>query len=312
MPTGRVRIEGEPVTSLTKVLTVFRARSQAWLDGAAIRLPFRAGCGQGVPREERTTRRRVIEAVADPSRRLRPEQLSGGMKQRVSLAARLVLRPAILCLDEPFSALDPETRLEMHRLVLRLWQQFPCVALFVTHDVSEALRLADRIIVLSTRPATVVMDVNVVSRSRAATRGCARRSISISSSASSPASARRPRESGRRAPSRCRSRRGAWPGATRTRTGRRAAAIAGARSRTGSTWAFWPPAARRVVLGRYANPAGARGGRLGCAGRALPAPRDEQPSTRSPVERAIPAPAVGLDGAAEVAGGELAGLFERP
>ena len=84
------------------------------------------------------------------------------MKQRVSLAARLVLRPAILCLDEPFSALDPETRLEMHRLVLRLWQQFPCVALFVTHDVSEALRLADRVIVLSTRPATVVMDVNVV------------------------------------------------------------------------------------------------------------------------------------------------------
>ena len=169
MPTrGEVRIEGVPVTAPhPKVLTVFqRPVLKAWLDVRGnIALPFRAGLwGKGVSSEERNKRvDEVIEAVGlSQARRLRPEQLSGGMKQRVSLAARLVLRPAILCLDEPFSALDPETRLEMHRLVLRLWQQFPCVALFVTHDVSEALRLADRVIVLSTRPATVVMDVNVV------------------------------------------------------------------------------------------------------------------------------------------------------
>jgi NitT/TauT family transport system ATP-binding protein len=169
MPTrGEVRIEGVPVTEPhPKVLTVFqRPVLKAWLDVRGnIALPFRAGLwGKGVTSEERNKRvDEVIEAVGlTQARRLRPEQLSGGMKQRVSLAARLVLRPAILCLDEPFSALDPETRLEMHRLVLRLWQQFPCVALFVTHDVSEALRLADRVIVLSTRPATVVMDVNVV------------------------------------------------------------------------------------------------------------------------------------------------------
>jgi ABC-type nitrate/sulfonate/bicarbonate transport system ATPase subunit len=80
----------------------------------------------------------------------------------VSLAARLVLRPSILCLDEPFSALDPQTRMDMQDLVLRIWKQFPCLALFVTHDVSEALRIADRVIVLSTRPATVVMDITVV------------------------------------------------------------------------------------------------------------------------------------------------------
>jgi NitT/TauT family transport system ATP-binding protein len=169
MPTsGEVRIDGAPVLAPhPKVLTVFqRPVLKAWLDVRGnIALPFRAGLwGKGVSSEERAKRvDEVIEAVGlGDARRLYPKQLSGGMKQRVSLAARLVLRPGILCLDEPFSALDPETRLEMHRLVLGLWQTFPCVALFVTHDVSEALRLADRIIVLSTRPATVVMDVNLV------------------------------------------------------------------------------------------------------------------------------------------------------
>ena len=169
MPTrGEVRIEGVPVTAPhPKVLTVFqRPVLKAWLDVRGnIMLPFRAGLwGKGLSTEERSKRvDHVMEAVGlGQARRLYPKQLSGGMKQRVSLAARLVLRPAILCLDEPFSALDPETRAEMHRLVLGVWQKFPCVALFVTHDVSEALRLADRIVVLSTRPATVVMDVNVV------------------------------------------------------------------------------------------------------------------------------------------------------
>jgi NitT/TauT family transport system ATP-binding protein len=169
MPTtGEVRIEGKPVVEPhPKVLTVFqRPVLKAWLDVRGnVMLPFRSTLwSKGTSSEERARRvEEVIEAVGlSDSRRLYPKQLSGGMKQRVSLAARLVLRPAILCLDEPFSALDPETRLEMHRLVLGLWQKFPCVALFVTHDVSEALRIADRIIVLSTRPATVVMDVNVV------------------------------------------------------------------------------------------------------------------------------------------------------
>ncbi|HWM87144.1 MAG TPA: ABC transporter ATP-binding protein, partial [Kofleriaceae bacterium] len=169
MPTsGQVKIEGTPVTAPhPKVLTVFqRPVLKAWLDVRGnVALPFRAGLwGKGVSKEERDRRvEEMVQAVGlGQASKLRPKQLSGGMKQRVSLAARLVLRPAILCLDEPFSALDPETRLEMHRLVLELWQRFPCTALFVTHDVSEALRLADRIIVLSTRPATVVMDVNVV------------------------------------------------------------------------------------------------------------------------------------------------------
>jgi NitT/TauT family transport system ATP-binding protein len=168
MPTsGRVKIRGHEVTGPhDDVLTVFqRPVLKAWLDVRAnIALPFKAPLwGARVPVAERASRvDEVLAAVGmTQAATLRPRQLSGGMQQRVSLAARLVLRPTILCLDEPFSALDAQTRHEMQLLVLSVWRSFPCLALFVTHDVSEALRIADRIIVLSTRPATIVMDITL-------------------------------------------------------------------------------------------------------------------------------------------------------
>jgi NitT/TauT family transport system ATP-binding protein len=169
MPTsGEVRIDGDLVTGPhDKVLTVFQKPVlKAWLNVRRnVMLPFKAGLwGKGVPKEKREKRvDEVIEAVGLADyKKLFPKQLSGGMKQRVSLAARLVLRPKIMCLDEPFSALDAQTREEMQHLTLELWKKFPCLALFVTHDVGEALRIADRIIVLSTRPATVVVDLTIV------------------------------------------------------------------------------------------------------------------------------------------------------
>jgi NitT/TauT family transport system ATP-binding protein len=169
MPTsGIVRIRGQQVMGPhDEVLTVFqRPVLKAWLNVKKnVALPFRAPLwGERVSAKEQDDRvNEVLEAVGLSSAAgLLPRQLSGGMQQRVSLAARLVLRPSILCLDEPFSALDPQTRMDMQDLVLRIWKQFPCLALFVTHDVSEALRIADRVIVLSTRPATVVMDITVV------------------------------------------------------------------------------------------------------------------------------------------------------
>ncbi len=169
MPTsGEVRIDGNKVTSPhDKVLTVFqRPVLKAWLNVEQnIRLPFKAGIwAEGLDSEEIDERvATIVEAVGltDATKRY-PSQLSGGMQQRVSLAARLVLRPEILCLDEPFSALDPQTRLEMQELALKLWKLYPCVAFFVTHDVAEALRIADRIIVLSTRPARVVADMIIM------------------------------------------------------------------------------------------------------------------------------------------------------
>jgi sulfonate transport system ATP-binding protein len=77
-----------------------------------------------------------------------PLSLSGGQAQRVSLARALVSEPDLLLLDEPFSALDALTRIEMHRLVLELWQRHRPAVLLVTHDVDEALKLADRVLVL--------------------------------------------------------------------------------------------------------------------------------------------------------------------
>jgi sulfonate transport system ATP-binding protein len=78
-----------------------------------------------------------------------PLTLSGGEAQRVSLARALVRRPALLLLDEPFSSLDALTRISMHRLVLRLWKRHKPAVLLVTHDVDEALALADRVLVLA-------------------------------------------------------------------------------------------------------------------------------------------------------------------
>ena len=90
-----------------------------------------------------------------------PAQLSGGQNQRVALARALVLRPKILLMDEPFGALDTQTRAEMQGLVIRLHAQYPCVVVFVTHDVSEALAIGNRVIVLSTQPARVADDFQI-------------------------------------------------------------------------------------------------------------------------------------------------------
>jgi len=90
-----------------------------------------------------------------------PLTLSGGQAQRVSLARALVAEPELLLLDEPFGALDALTRLSMRALLLDLWREHGFGVLLVTHDVDEAVALADRIFVLSPRPAHVVGEIRV-------------------------------------------------------------------------------------------------------------------------------------------------------
>lgn len=90
-----------------------------------------------------------------------PAQLSGGMQQRVSLARVLVNRPRVLLMDEPFSGLDAQTRLQMQELLLALWREHRLTVIFVTHDIDEAIFLGDRVVVFSERPGCIKADFSV-------------------------------------------------------------------------------------------------------------------------------------------------------
>ncbi|MEX0702727.1 MAG: ABC transporter ATP-binding protein [Planctomycetales bacterium] len=90
-----------------------------------------------------------------------PHELSGGMKQRVAIARTLALRPRIILMDEPFGALDPQTRMNMQDLLVSLWREVQATVFFVTHSIEEAVYLGDRVYILSRSPGTLVRELQV-------------------------------------------------------------------------------------------------------------------------------------------------------
>jgi len=118
---------------------------------------------KGIPRRERKARAaEALESVGLGGKgALYPAELSGGMKQRVAIARTLVAEPTVLLMDEPFGALDAQTRLTMQQLLLDLWEANRLTVIFVTHDVDEALVLADRVFVMTHSPGKIETVIEV-------------------------------------------------------------------------------------------------------------------------------------------------------
>jgi NitT/TauT family transport system ATP-binding protein len=118
---------------------------------------------KGVPRDERKriAGKYVSLVGLDGFENYYPHRLSGGMRQRVGLARALAVEPSVLLMDEPFGALDAQTRESMQSALSEIWQRTRNTILFVTHDIREAVYLSNRVIVLSGRPARISREVTI-------------------------------------------------------------------------------------------------------------------------------------------------------
>jgi NitT/TauT family transport system ATP-binding protein len=156
---GRIMIDGIPVIPgkatpdvgyVFQRDTLFPWRTVADNIGYGLQLA-------GIPDAER--KERIAACVAQAGlqgfEHAYPSALSGGMRQRAALMRTLVVEPQILLMDEPFGALDTHTKIDMHDVLLRIWEREQQTVLFVTHDLGEALTLADRIILFSARPGRI-------------------------------------------------------------------------------------------------------------------------------------------------------------
>ncbi|MCQ1948881.1 ABC transporter ATP-binding protein [Arthrobacter sp. zg-Y859] len=162
---GEVALDGSPVSGpAAGMAVVFQEYGRSlfpWMTVAAnVGLPLKTG---GVPKSERAGRvREALEAVGLSAAGAKyPWQLSGGMQQRVAIARAVAARPSVLLMDEPFAAVDAQTRAELEDLVRRIWKEHNMTILFVTHDIDESVYLAERVLVLSSSPTVIQNDIKI-------------------------------------------------------------------------------------------------------------------------------------------------------
>jgi len=154
---GTVTVNGKPVTGITKGAS-FVFQTDALMPWKPVETNVALGpIFRGVPKAEALRLARdwlKVVGLAGFEKHF-PHQLSGGMRKRVSLAAALINEPTMLLMDEPFSALDVQTRAIMSNELLTLWEKSRPSVMFVTHDLEEAIALADKVVVITAGPGTV-------------------------------------------------------------------------------------------------------------------------------------------------------------
>ena len=163
LTSGRIELLGEPVTAPPKAMAVvFQEYGRSlypWMSVAAnVELPLKSA---GVAKaERRAATAEALHAVGlDDAGDKYPWQLSGGMQQRVAIARALAYQPKVLIIDEPFAAVDAQTRAELEDLIRSIWKRLGVTILFVTHDIDESVYLGERVVVLSNSPTVVQDDV---------------------------------------------------------------------------------------------------------------------------------------------------------
>lgn len=157
---GQVRVHGRaPSQAWKEIAFVFQSpRLAPWRTAISnVLLGVELRYGKAEAKQRQQIARQLLELVGlSAAADKYPLMLSGGERQRVAIARALAVDPSIILMDEPFSALDPNTRRRMRDEIIRIWQETRKSVLFVTHDIDEAIILADRIVLMSNKPTKVI------------------------------------------------------------------------------------------------------------------------------------------------------------
>ncbi len=155
---GRIRIDGRAISGTDREVGFITQQDNLFpwrtlMDNVALALEI---AGAGSAERKREAGRWIRRVGLEGFEQAYPHQLSGGMRQRANIIRTLIYEPSVILMDEPFGPLDAQTRLSLQALLLSIWENQRSTVLFVTHDLTEAIALADRVVLMSARPGRIV------------------------------------------------------------------------------------------------------------------------------------------------------------